>query len=149
MSVLSSRRDSNWIDFIDFGTALSKVAMVAAVDSEELLPDDIKPLYLVDTPGQKSFLLPSLIFVNDGHLLFGREAEQAASRAQASGRHALVSPKQYLSTHDPEDFAQKLPADIDPTGKFSAKDLLGLYLGYLLERAADDANQQVLPWPVP
>jgi molecular chaperone DnaK (HSP70) len=119
------------------------------VDSEELLPDDIKPLYLVDTPGQKSFLLPSLIFVTDGHLLFGREAEQAASRAQASGRHALVSPKQYLSTHDPEDFAQKLPADIDPTGKFSAKDLLGLYLGYLLERAADDAKQQGLPWPVP
>ena len=149
MSVLSSRRDSNWIACIDFGTALSKVAMVAAVDSEELLPDDIKPLYLVDTPGQKSFLLPSLIFVNDGHLLFGREAEQAASRAQASGRHALVSPKQYLSTHDPEDFAQKLPADIDPTGKFSAKDLLGLYLGYLLERAADDAKQQGLPWPVP
>jgi molecular chaperone DnaK (HSP70) len=123
--------------------------MVAAMDSEELLPDDIKPLYLVDTPGQKSFLLPSLIFVTDTHLLFGREAEQAAIRAEASGRHALVSPKQYLSTHDPEDFEEKLPADIDPTRKFSAKDLLRLYLGYLLERAADDAKQQGLPWPVP
>jgi signal recognition particle receptor subunit beta len=75
MSVILSRRDLNWIACIDFGTALSKVAMVAAMDSEELLPDDIKPLYLVDTPGQKSFLLPSLIFVTDTHLLFGREAE--------------------------------------------------------------------------
>src|SRR5215468_10586341 len=77
VSFLSSRRDSNWIACIDFGTALSKVAMVAAMDSEELQPNDIKPLYLVDTPGQKSFLLPSVIFVTDGHLLFGGEADQA------------------------------------------------------------------------
>jgi len=149
MSFLSGRRDTNWIACIDFGTALSKVAMVAAIDSEELRPDCIKPLYLVDTPGQRSFLLPSLVFVADEHLLFGREAEQAAVRAQASGRHALVSPKQYLSTHDPEDFDARLPADIDPTGQFSAKDLLRLYLGHVLERVANDARQQDLPWPVP
>ena len=149
MSGLSSRRDSNWIACIDFGTALSKVAMVAAMDSEELQPDFIKPLYLVGTLGQKSFLLPSVIFVTEGHLLFGREAEQAAIRSEASGRHALVSPKQYLSTHDPEDLGERLPAEIDPTGQFSAKDLMRLYLGHLLERAADDAKQQGLPWPVP
>jgi molecular chaperone DnaK (HSP70) len=122
--------------------------MVAAMDSDELQPDDIKPLYLVNTPGLKSFLLPSVIFVAEGHLLFGREADQAANRAEASGRHALVSPKQYLSTHDLEDLDERLPADIDPTGKFSAKDLMRLYLACLLERAADDARQQGLPWPV-
>ncbi len=149
MGVLASRRDSNWIACIDFGTALSKVAMVAAIDSDELQPDYIKPLYLVDTPGQKSFLLPSVIFVTEEHLLFGREAEQAAIRSEASGRHALVSPKQYLSTHDPEDFDERLPTDIDPTGQFSARDLLRLYLGHLLERAAVDAKLQRLPWPVP
>ena len=149
MSFLSSRRDTNWIACIDFGTALSKAAMVAAIDSEELRPDSIKPLYLVDMPGDRSFLLPSLIFVTDGGVLFGREAEQAAIRAEASGRHALVSPKQYLSTHNPEDFDARLSPDIDPTGRFSAKDLLRLYLGHLLERIADDAKQQNLPWPVP
>jgi molecular chaperone DnaK (HSP70) len=149
MSLLSSRRDPDWIACIDFGTALSKVAMVAAIDSENLKPGHIKPLYLVDMPGQKSFLLPSLVFVTEGHLLFGREAEQATIRAEASGRHALVSPKQYLSTHDPEDFSERLPADIDPTGRFSAKDLLRLYLAHLLERAGDEAKQQGLPWPVP
>jgi molecular chaperone DnaK (HSP70) len=123
--------------------------MVAAMDSDELQPDDIKPLYLVDTPGLKSFLLPSVIFVSEGQLLFGQEAQDAAIRAEASGRQALVSPKQYLSTHDPEDLGERLPADIDPTGKFSAKDLMRLYLGYLLEQAADNARQQGLPWPVP
>ncbi len=149
MSFLSGRRDTNWIACIDFGTSLSKVAMVRAIESERLRPGDIKPLYLVDTPGQRSLLLPSLIFVTDGHLLFGREAEQAAIRAEASGRHALVSPKQYLSTHDPEDFGVILPPDIDPTGQFSARDLLRLYLGYLLQQAGDSAKQQGLPWPVP
>jgi molecular chaperone DnaK (HSP70) len=149
MSVLSSRRDPNWIACVDFGTALSKVAMVATMDTEDLKPEHIKPLYLVHVPGQKSFLLPSLIFVTDGHLLFGGQAEQVAIRAEASGRHALVSPKQYLSTHDFEDFTERLPADIDPTGHFSAKDLLRLYLAHLLERAGDDAKQQGLPWPVP
>src|SRR5262249_18437829 len=105
-----------------------------------LQADDIKPLYLADTPGLKSFLLPSVIFAAEGHLLFGRDADQAAIRAEASGRHALVSPKQYLSTHDLEDLDERLPADIDPTGKFSAKDLMRLYLAYLLERAADDVR---------
>jgi molecular chaperone DnaK (HSP70) len=149
MSALSSRRDSDWIACIDFGTALSKVAMVAAADNDELQPDDIKPLYLVDTPGLKSFLSPSVIFVSEGQLVFGQQAQDAAIRAEASGRHALVSPKQYLSTHDPEDLGARLPADIDPTGRFSAKDLMRLYLGYLLDRAADNASQQGLPWPVP
>ncbi len=149
MSVLSGPRDVNWIACIDFGTALSKVAMVAAIDREELQRDHIKPLFLVDVPGQKSFLLPSLIFVTERHLLFGREAEEAAVRSQASGREALVSPKQYLSTHDAEDFDQKLAPEIDPTGRFSARDLLRLYLGYLLKTAGDDAKQQGLPWPVP
>jgi molecular chaperone DnaK (HSP70) len=149
MSFLSDRRDTNWIACIDFGTALSKAAMVAAIDSEDLRPQSIKPLYLVDMPGDRSFLLPSLIFVTDEKVLFGREAEQAAIRAEASGRHALVSPKQYLSTHNPEDFDARLSTDIDPTRKFSAKDLLRLYLGHLLERIAHDAKQQSLPWPVP
>jgi molecular chaperone DnaK (HSP70) len=149
MSFLSSRRDTNWIACIDFGTALSKAAMVAAIDSEELGMASIKPIYLVDMPGDRSFLLPSLIFVTDENVLFGREAEQAATRAEASGRRALVSPKQYLSTHDPEDFDAPLSPDIDPTGKFSAKHLLRLYLGHLLERIAHDAKKQNLPWPVP
>jgi molecular chaperone DnaK (HSP70) len=149
MSFLSSRRDNNWIACIDFGTALSKAAIVAAIDREDLRPDCIKPLYLVDMPRDRSFLLPSLIFVTDENVLFGREAEQAAIRAETSGRHALVSPKQYLSTHDPEDFDAQLSPDIDPTGKFTAKDLLRLYLGHLLERIAHDAKEQGLPWPVP
>src|SRR5579871_6375841 len=149
MSFLSGRRDTNWIACIDFGTALSKAAMVAAVDRKELSPKFIKPLFLVNMPGDKSFLLPSLIFVTDENVLFGREAEQTAIRAESSGRHALVSPKQYLSTHDPEDFDAPLSPEIDPTGEFSAKSLLRLYLAHLLERVAHDAKLQNLPWPVP
>ena len=46
--------------------------------------------------------------------------EEAAIRAESSGRRAFVSPKQYLSTHDSADLDQPLSDQIDPTKKFTA-----------------------------
>src|SRR5262249_51727222 len=82
------------------------------------------------------------------NVLFGAEAEEAAIRAERSGRHAFTSPKQYLSTHDLDELDQPLPREIDSTAKFTARGLLKLFLAYLLERAGSDAKQQGLPWPV-
>jgi molecular chaperone DnaK (HSP70) len=151
MSLLAARRDPNWIGCIDFGTALSKCVMVRAVGRDELGSDHIRPLAIAVRPGfipRNPYLLPSIIFVSNNYLLFGQEAEEAAVRAERTGRHAFVSPKQYLSTHDLEDLDQQLQRDVDPTAKFTARDLLKLFLAHLLERAGNDAREQHLKWPV-
>lgn len=151
MSVTKAPRDPNWIACVDFGTALSKMVMVRAVARDALSPDDIKPLAIATRPGftpRNPFLLPSIIFVAEDRVLFGQEAEVAALAAERSGRHAFVSPKQYLSTHDIADLDAPLPIDIDPSRLFSARSLLKLFLAHLLERAGSDASRQRAPWPI-
>ncbi len=151
MSLLTGSRNPDWIGCIDFGTALSKLAMVKAVDRADLQPEHIKPLALAVRPEfrpRNPYLLPSVIFVSDDHVLLGQDAEVTAIQAERGGRHAFTSPKQYLSTHDPEELDEVLPKEIDPTGKFTARTLLTLFLAHLLERASDDAARQGLPWPV-
>jgi molecular chaperone DnaK (HSP70) len=151
MTLLTARRDDSWIACVDFGTALSKFAMVAARDRSDLRPEDIKPLAIAARPDVKPrnpYLLPSVVFIGESNVLFGQEAEEAAVQAERSGRHAFTSPKQYLSTHDLEELDQPLPRDIDPTAKFTARTLLKLFLAHLLERAGHDAKRQGLPWPV-
>jgi hypothetical protein len=152
MSLLTSSHDASWIACVDFGTALSKLVMVEAVDRADLTPEHIKPLAVAVRPEfrpRNPYLLPSAIFLTDTNVLFGQEAEEAAIRAERTGRRALTSPKQYLSTHDAEDLDQSLSRDIDPTAKFTPRDLLKLFLAHMLERAGNDAQQQHLPWPVP
>lgn len=152
MALLTSSRDARWTACVDFGTALSKLVMVEAVDRADLKPEHIKPLAVAVRPEftpRNPYLLPSVIFLTDSNVLFGQEAEEAAIRAERTGRRALTSPKQYLSTHDAEDLDQRLPKDIDPTAKFTPRDLLKLFLAHMLERAGDDAKQQRLLWPVP
>src|SRR5438105_2989942 len=100
MPLLTANRDPNWIACVDFGTALSKVVMVKAVARSELRPEHIIPLSVAIRPGftaRHPYLLPSVIFVGDDHVLFGQEAEEAAIRAERTGRQAFSSPKQYLS----------------------------------------------------
>ncbi len=152
MARQSKRRGADWIGCIDFGTALSKFAMVKAVDREDIAPATIRPLAIAQGSGQQArnaFLLPSVIYVTDDQILFGQEAESAAIRDEASGRRAFVSPKQYLSTFDLDQIDGLLHKDIDPTGKFTPRKLLQLFLAYLLERAGNEAEKYELPWPAP
>jgi molecular chaperone DnaK (HSP70) len=151
MPLATASRDPHWIACLDFGTALSKLVVVQAIDREHLRPEHIKPLAVAMRPGftpRNPYLLPSVIFVTDDHVLFGQEAEDAAIRAERTGRHAFASPKQYLSTHDVDEIDQPLPQEMDPTGKLSPRDLLRLFLAHMLERAGNDAKEQGLPWPV-
>jgi molecular chaperone DnaK (HSP70) len=151
MTLVTASRDPDWIACIDFGTALSKFVLVKAVDREDFQPDHIKPLAVAIRPEfrpRNPYLLSSVVFISDDHVLFGQEAEEAAIRAERTGRQAFVSPKQYLSTHDLEDLDEPLPQEIDPTAKFTARDLLKLFLAHMLERAGSDAIQQGLPWPI-
>ena len=86
------------------------------------------------------YLLPSLLFVTDTSVYFGSRAEAASRRGERSGRLPFTSPKQYLSTHALDALDERLPPDIDPTGQYSAKQLITLYLAYLLRRAEEAAK---------
>lgn len=144
---LSQQRTTDWIACIDFGTAYSKAAMVLAENTADLFPEDIKPLPIGDGESRSDYLLPSLLFLTDEAILFGKKADEAAQRGERHGRSAFVSPKQYLSTHAPQHLDEKLDSEIDPTGNYTAHQLIALYLAYLLKRAEHAAEQIELDWP--
>jgi molecular chaperone DnaK (HSP70) len=95
-------------------------------------------------------LLPSVIYVGDGNqgILFGEEAETAARRGERRNRRAFVSPKEYLSVNDPQDLDEMLDQEVDPTGDYTARKLLALFLAHLLVQAARAAAIAGVPWPV-
>jgi hypothetical protein len=153
MSLLEAERDAAWIGCIDFGTALSKVAMVKRKPRSNLTDNDIVPLPVGAREGvavRNPLLLPSLVFItDDGRLLFGDEAQAQADLGEWTDRQAFVSPKQYLSTHELEDLDGALEPSIDPTRKHTPRDLLTLFLAHLLVQAGHAAGRARLPWPVP
>lgn len=153
MSLLTAGRSSEWIACIDFGTALSKVAMVRRIPRSQLTERDVIPLAVARREGVEAknpLLLPSIVFVTDEErLLFGEEAQQLLFRGEWLGREAFVSPKQYLNTRELEELDEPLEASVDPTGKYTARDLLALFLAHLLAQAGAAAARERLPWPVP
>jgi molecular chaperone DnaK (HSP70) len=154
MSVLQSPRNRDWIGCIDFGTAMSKAAVVRRKPRSELTYADMRPLAIGARDGltpRSPLLLPSVIYVGDGDqgILFGEEAETAALRGERRRRRAFVSPKQYLSVNDHQALDETLDQEIDPTGNYTARKLLALFLAHLLVQAGRAAAIAQVPWPVP
>jgi len=152
MSLLMIARNPDWIGCIDFGTALSKVALTRRMPRAKLTANDIVALAIGVREGVSApnpFLLPSVVYVSDQGLLFGQEAQTAAVRNERLGRQAFASPKQYLSTHEPEQLDEPLERDIDPTGTYTPRKLLALFLAHLLVQAGRAADIAGVPWPVP
>ena len=152
MRLLKIPRNPDWIGCIDFGTALSKVALTKRMPRAALTENDIVALAIGVREGVAAanpFLLPSLVYVTDQGLLFGQEAQAAAIRNERLGRQAFASPKQYLSTHEPEQLDELLERDMDPTGTYTPRKLLALFLAHLLVQAARAADVAGVPWPVP
>ena len=153
MSLIEARRNRKWIGCIDFGTAMSKAAVVRRKARTELTSADVVPLAIGDRDGmgvRSGLLLPSVVYVSDqGTILFGREAEDAAIRGERRNRQAFVSPKEYLSTRDPGALDEVLEREIDPTGDFTGRKLLALFLAHLLVQAGRAASIANVPWPVP
>jgi molecular chaperone DnaK (HSP70) len=152
MGLLEAPRDSGWIGCIDFGTAMSKAAVVRRKPREELTNADVIPLTIGVSDGvavSKGWLLPSVIFVTEQALLFGEEARLAAIRNERLSRRAFVSPKQYLSTRDLEELDDPMETTIDPTKTYTARQLLALFLAHLLVQAGRAAARAKVPWPVP
>jgi molecular chaperone DnaK (HSP70) len=154
MSVLRAPRNRGWIGCIDFGTAMSKAAVVRRKLRTALTGADMKPLAIGARDGltpRNPLLLPSVIYVGDGNqgILFGEEAETAAFRGERRGRRAFVSPKQYLSVNDPQALDEMLDREVDPTGNYTARKLLALFLAHLLVQAGRAAAIAGVAWPVP
>jgi molecular chaperone DnaK (HSP70) len=85
MGLLEARRNSDWIGCIDFGTAMSKVALVKRKPRAELTHTDVVALAIGARDGIAShnkLLLPSIVYVTDQGLLFGQEAQIAALRGE-------------------------------------------------------------------
>jgi len=135
-----------WTLCIDFGTAFSKAA-AAPVDAwARLEPASVRPLMLSShEQGGNAFLLDSAVFIDEGRVLFGRAALARADALVSKKRMALKSFKTLLSVSDLDRALNtNAPLSIDPHRIFQMRDLIVLYLAYLLEaveqaQAADPA----------
>jgi molecular chaperone DnaK (HSP70) len=146
---LIARRDTSAIGCLDFGTAFSKVAVVDAEQTVDLDERSVHMLPIGEGISSNPLLLPSLLFVSDDRVLFGQAAEREARRQERRGRSAFLSPKQHLSTHALGNLDDPLSSDIDPSGAYTARKLITLYLAFLVRRAEWAAAKIKAPWPVP
>jgi molecular chaperone DnaK (HSP70) len=124
---------SAWTLCVDFGTAYSKAAAAPRNAWSRFDPASVRPLMIggVQETGN-AFLLESAVFVDDDRILFGRAA---MARAEEAGRKrmALRSFKTLLSVSDLDRALNtSAPASVDPHRIFQMRDLIVLYLAYLL-----------------
>lgn len=109
---------------LDFGTAFSKASVY--------VEGQARPLALGEAgDGSEAFLTPSVMFVDNGRILFG-PAAQARARAAAPGRDPILSFKTIFAARDLENaLSLKIKPSIDPTATLRHRDALVLYLAYL------------------
>jgi molecular chaperone DnaK (HSP70) len=126
---------SDWTLCIDFGTAFSKAAAAPVGAWSDFQPSLVRPLMLSrHEPSGNPFLLDSAVFVDDAQVLFGRAALERADAMSGKKRMALRSFKTLLSVSDLDRaLATNAAASIDPHRIFQMRDLIVLYLAYLLE----------------
>lgn len=135
---------SEWTLCIDFGTAFSKAAAAPTGAWSRFDPALVRPLRLNQHDGRgNAFLLDSAVFVDNDRVLFGRSAIARADALGSRKREALKSFKTLLSVSDLDRALHtNAPLTIDPHRIFQMRDLVVLYLAYLLAaieeaRAAD------------
>jgi hypothetical protein len=129
-----------WTLCVDFGTAFSKAAAAPQDAWSRFHPGDVRPLMLSGEDGANAFLLDSAVFVDDDRILFGRPAIARADAFAHKKRQALRSFKTLLSVSDLDRALNTgAPSSIDPHRVFPMRDLVVLYLAFLLaatDRAA-------------
>lgn len=122
-----------WTLCVDFGTAFSKAAAAPRGAWSRFQPGEVRPLPLAGEEGANPFLLDSAVFVDDERILFGSAAIQRADALAHQKRQALRSFKTLLSVSDLDRVLNTgAPASIDPHRVFPMRDLVVLYLAYLL-----------------
>lgn len=127
LSCLENSADAKVMLCIDFGTAYSKAA-IWRTGSDHPVPLD---LLAAAEPGASDVILDSVAYVTGGRILFGRQAATVFAHEDDPARRMFESPKDLL-THEMARLEVDRPSgEIDPTGLFTSRDLLTLYLGYL------------------
>lgn len=131
----------DWTLCVDFGTAYSKAAAAPVGAWTRFDPATVRPLPLgAHEQGGNPLLLESAVFVDDDRILFGRAAMARAADYASTKRQALRSFKTMLSVSDLDRALNtNAPASVDPHRVFQMRDLIVLYLAYLVasvERAA-------------
>ncbi|MBC7767582.1 MAG: rod shape-determining protein [Phycisphaerales bacterium] len=126
---------TDWTLCIDFGTAYSKAAAAPADAWSRFEPSMVRPLMLSGHHHHGNpFLLDSAVFVDEGRVLFGRAAIARADALGDKKRMALKSFKTLLSVSDLDRALNtNAPLSIDPHRIFQMRDLIVLYLAFLLE----------------
>lgn len=128
---------SDWTLCIDFGTAFSKAAAAPTGAWAKFDPRLVRPLALSQEGTGNRFLLDSAVFVDEGRVLFGRAAIARADALSSKRRLALRSFKTLLSVSDLDRALNtNAPTSIDPNKVFQMRDLIVLYLAFLLESVA-------------
>jgi molecular chaperone DnaK len=125
---------TRWTLCIDFGTAYSKAAAAPAGAWSSFDPATVRPLMLsAHEQGGNPFLLDSAIFIDGDRVFFGRAAIARADALASRKRLPLKSFKTLLSVSDLDRALNtNAPASIDPNRIFQMRDLVVLYLAYLL-----------------
>jgi molecular chaperone DnaK (HSP70) len=125
---------SQWSLCIDFGTAFSKAAAAPLSAWSRFNAEDVRPLRIGgDHASSSPFLLDSAVFVDDRAVIFGRAAIARAEALTEQRRVALRSFKTLLSVSDLDRALNtNAAASIDPHRLFQMRDLIVLYLAYLL-----------------
>ena len=125
-----------WTVCVDFGTAASKAAAAWRAPGVAFRPDHVRLLRLGEGDGDNPYTLKSVLYLDHGRIFFG---ETGWRRAQAQdsrvNRQALSSFKTLLSSSDLDySIGQLVSPRVDPVGVFRQRDLIVLFLAFLIRR---------------
>lgn len=139
---------ADWTLCLDFGTAYSKAAAAPTGSWSRFDPERVRPLMVAaHEEATNAFLLDSAVFVDDDRILLGRSAVIREAELAHRKRLALRSFKTLLSVSDLDRALNtSAPLSIDPHRVFPMRDLIVLYLAYLLEAVGNaQAGDPLLP----
>ena len=127
-------RTVDWSIGLDFGTAFSKAAGTVIKSTEAATLREVRPLRIGATAGgNRPYLVPSSLYLDRQRIHFGPRAIARLVAANVEDRELVRSFKRVLGADDPEDALNRFPrASVDPDRLFRLRDLITLYLAYLL-----------------
>ncbi|MBU6373333.1 MAG: rod shape-determining protein [Alphaproteobacteria bacterium] len=120
---------AGWTVCVDFGTAASKAAAAPRDPEGATL---VRPLIVA--LGANPFLLPAVLHLDGTHVRFGAAALRAAAdQRPGAAREAVQSFKTLLGARDLGRALRTLAGPhLDPSRQFRQRDLIVLFLAYLL-----------------
>jgi hypothetical protein len=128
--------NGRWTICVDFGTAVSKAAAAWRAPQTAFDASHIRLLRLGEGDGDNPYVLKSVLFLEGSRIFFGEAGWRRAQAQNArANRLALSSFKTLLSSADLEDsIGQLVSPRVDPTGVFRQRELIVLYLAFLIRR---------------